>query len=101
MMVDRYLGRIDVAADNDAIRKSIEDAGITLLKLSNNKRNHERFKLFKLTVKRSELHKIEDPNFWLVGVVLRNFFRLREARDSRVVPPNEDGCAHSTNAALS
>jgi hypothetical protein len=78
LTVDCYLGNVGINEDNLKVKEYIENAGITLVDFQENKRNHERFKYFKLTVKRSHLTLLEDPELWPEGVVIRNFFRPRQ-----------------------
>jgi hypothetical protein len=87
LTVDRYLGNVGINEDNLKVKEYIENAGITLVNFQENKRNHERFKSFKLTVKRSHLTLLEDPELWPEGVVISNFFCPRQtAMNSPGVP---------------
>ena len=85
LTVERYLGRVGINEDNEMVKKHIQDAGITVVGFEENSRVHERFKSFKLTIKRSQLKQLENPQLWPEGVILRNFFRprLRKVPDAR------------------
>ena len=80
--VDRYIGSIDVDADNNEIKKFITDAGVKIIDFP---RTHSSFKSFKISVRRSDLPTLEQDNFWPAGVVFRNFFRPRGQRVNRHV----------------
>ena len=83
LTVDRYIGKIDVEADNDEVKKFITDAGVKLVDFQENSRSHSSFKSFKVTVRRSDLPTLEKDNFWPAGVIFRNFFRPRGQRGNQ------------------
>ena len=39
---------------------------------------HQRFKSFRLRIKRSDLERVEDSEFWPEGVLVSPFFRPRQ-----------------------
>ena len=82
LTVDRYVGRIDVNADNAEVKAFIENSGVTLIDFKENPRTHSSFKSFKITARRSDLPKLERDDFWPAGVIFRNYFRPRQRRDT-------------------
>ena len=82
LTVDRYVGHIDVNADNDEVKAYIENSGVRLIDFQENPRTHSSFKSFKITARRSDLPMLERDDFWPTGVVFRNFFRPRQRRDT-------------------
>ena len=46
---------------------------------------HNRYKSFRLRVKRSDLDKIEDADFWPQGVVVCRYFRPRNKEQNGVI----------------
>ena len=75
LTVNRYVGRFHNDSDVEAVRKYILDQGITVVELEELERKHNRFKSFRLRVKRADLPRIEDAEFWPEGVILSPFFR--------------------------
>ena len=75
LTVNRYVGRFHNETTTDAVRQFIVDEGITVVELEVLVTKHNRFKSFRLRVKRSDLPRIEDAEFWPTGVILSPFFR--------------------------
>lgn len=77
LTVNRYVGRFHNDAALEDVRKFIVDQGVTVVELEDLETKHGRFRSFRLRVKRIELPRIEDPEFWPEGVILSPFFRPR------------------------
>ena len=61
----------------DPLRDFITIKDVTVVELDEIKTSHERFKSFRLCVKRSDPDKIEDAEFWPQGIVVCRYFRPR------------------------
>ena len=70
-----YLGQYDISSDNDAIRDSIIQQGVTVVELEELKLSHKRFKSFRLRIKKTDMTNILDPEFWPSGVIVGRFWR--------------------------
>ena len=75
-----YIGNIDVDAPADEIRAGISSQGVKVVDLEELKRTHNRFKSFRLCIRKADRPKISVPEFWPDGVVVRNFFWGKDAR---------------------
>jgi hypothetical protein len=87
LTMDMYIGRVATNVDITVVREYIEKAGVSVVNFEELPRKHERFKSFKLTLKRSDLTKIRDPEFWPEGVVFRNYFRPHQRTREPVGEP--------------
>ena len=79
MTTNRYIGNVNVGASMEEVRESIASQGVDVIELEELSRRHTRFKSFRLRVKKCEVPKIEDPDFWATGIVVRDFFRGKKA----------------------
>ena len=98
LTVDRYLGHVNVDANNDEIRDYIVNSGVKLVDFHENPRSHSSFKSFKITVRRSDLPTMESNTFWPEGVVFRNFFRPKGQRNNSRW--RNDGAASSAETGV-
>ena len=73
----RYVGNVSPGVDAKTIEEDIRGRGVDLVSLEENTVTHGRFKSFKLTVNRSDLHLIDDPDFWPKDVKVRRFIHPR------------------------
>ena len=69
-----YIGNVDVSTSTDDVKAGISAQGVEVVELEELKRNHNRFKSFRLCIRKSERPKITVPEFWPEGVIIRNFF---------------------------
>ena len=77
LTINKYIGRFHMDTTEEALREFITKKDVTVVELDPIKTTHNRFKSFRLRVKRSELDKIEDPEFWPQGVVVCRYFHPR------------------------
>ena len=75
-----YVGNVDVSVSLEEVKAGIEAQGVGVVELEEIKRKHNRFKSFRLCMRKAERHKITEPEFWPEGVVVRNFFWGKDAR---------------------
>ena len=81
-----YLGLFDINAECDEVKASIEAQGVGVVELDELKRQHNRFKSFRLCIRKKDLDTVKDAEFWPEGVVVRKYFNKF----------NRDGAAIST-----
>ena len=75
-----YIGQFDNNSTADAVKSSIESQGVSVVELEELKLNHNRFKSFRLCLKKEAMPKILDPDFWPAGVVVRRFWRGKSSQ---------------------
>lgn len=80
MTVSRYIGNVDMEAQSDDIRTFIEGKGVRVIELEQNTTQHQRFKSFRLCIKKGDIEKIDNPDFWPQDVKVRQYFRPRTSR---------------------
>ena len=79
-----YLGQFDVSCTYDAVKTSIESQGVGVVELEELKLSHQRFKSFRLCLRKNDMPRILDPEFWPAGVVVRRFWRGKQAQTHSV-----------------
>ena len=77
LTVNKYIGRFHNNSTVENVRQYIEGQGVTVVELEKIDTKHHRFKSFRLRVKRTELERVEDGEFWPEGVIVSPFFRPR------------------------
>ena len=82
LTVAKYIGRLDNATEADDIRKLLVDKGVDVISIDQIKVNHDRFKSFKLVIKKSHLSIVEDAELWPTGVVVGRFWTAKPANSS-------------------
>ena len=70
-----YVGQYDVGAQKEEVRDSIVQQGVMVVELEELKLSHRRFISFRLCIKKVDMPKILDPEFWPSGVVVSRFWR--------------------------
>ena len=80
-----YIGNVDMSFGIDDIRTFIEGQNVTVIELEDIARRHNRFKSFRLCLKRKDMDVIRDPNFWPEGIIVRKFFR-KSNNDGAAMP---------------
>ena len=69
-----YIGNVDIGVSVHEVKDGIEGQGVCVVELDEIPRRQNRFKSFRLVIKKSDATTIKDPDFWPEGVVLRRFF---------------------------
>ena len=70
-----YVGFADIDSTTDIMKAGIEDQGVGVVELEELARRHNRFKSFRLVIRKKDVEAIKDPNFWPEGIVVRRFFQ--------------------------
>ena len=79
-----YLGHFDVSCTYDAVKTAIESQGVSVVELEELKLSHQRFKSFRLCLRKNDMPRILDPEFWPAGVVVQRFWRGKTAQTHSV-----------------
>ena len=72
-----YIGRVDVSVTCDDIKADVISKGIDVIEIEENVTRHQRFKSFKLVIKKTDYEKLDDRDEWPEGVIFRRFFNPR------------------------
>ena len=70
-----YVGNVNIGASLEEMRTAITTQGVDIVELEELKRTHNRFKSFRLRIRKTDLTRITDPDFWPIGITVKNFFR--------------------------
>ena len=83
LTINKYIGRIhnDVTADD--VRSFLVGQNVSVIELEQLETKHNRFKSFRVRVKRADLEIIEEQDFWPEGVLCGSFFRAKASDDQR------------------
>ena len=75
-----YVGNFDVQTTLEEVKTGIEAQDVNVVELEEIKRSHNRFKSFRLRIRKADLSMITNADFWPEGVVVRNFFWGKNSR---------------------
>ena len=69
-----YVGNFSTQASADDVKTGIEQQGVAVVELEEMKRRHNRFKSFRVCIRKKDIDTIKKEEFWPEGVVVRKFF---------------------------
>lgn len=72
-----YVGKVDVSVDPQHIIDDIESLGVRVLEFEEIKRIPNRYKSFRLCIRRADFQKLLVEDFWPEDVVIDRFFGKR------------------------
>ena len=81
LTVNRYIGRVHNDTTLDDLREYISSRNITVIELEQLETKHQRFKSFRLRVKKDDLEHMEDEEFWPHGILFSPFFRPKNSEE--------------------
>ena len=81
MTVNRYVGRVHNDTTPDNLRQYISSRNVSVIELEQLETKHQRFKSFRLRVKRVDLEHMEDEDFWPEGILFSPFFRPKNSEE--------------------
>ena len=80
-----YLGYFDIATTVENVKFNIEDQGINVVELEELQTQHNKFKSYKLCIRKKDLQTMQSDNFELPeGTVVRHFFSGKK-RDGALI----------------
>ena len=87
-----YLGYFDIATTVENVKFNIEDQGVDVVELVELQTQHNKFKSFRLCIRKKDLQVMQGENFEMPeGTVVRYFFAGKN-RDGRPIdPPTSNG----------
>ena len=74
LTVAKYIGYLDNTTRVEDIRELLDEHGVEVVSLEPIPQKHDRFKSYKLVVKKSQLSIVEDGKLWPEGVVVGRFW---------------------------
>ena len=87
LTLNLYLGYFDIGTTVENVRFNIEDQGIPVVELVELQTQHNKFKSYKLCIRKKDFEKMQSDNFELPeGTVVRYFF-ARKNRDGAPIHP--------------
>ena len=80
-----YVGFADIDSTTDIMKAGIEEQGVGVVELEELTRRHNRFKSFRLVIRKKDVETIKNPDFWPEGIVVRRFFQRTNANDGNAI----------------
>jgi hypothetical protein len=81
LTVSRYIGRVANGTSTEEIAEFLKQSDVTVIELTRHETKYSFFQSYiisyKLVIRKSDLSKIEDENFWPQEVVVRRYFTRR------------------------
>ena len=75
LTINKYIGRVHNDVSTEDVRAFLEGQNVSVIELEQLETKHNRFKSFRVRVKRDDLETIEERDFWPQGVLCGSFFR--------------------------
>jgi hypothetical protein len=92
LTVNRHIGCIDNSVELETLCQYVSTKDVTVVELEQLDTKHSRFKSFRLRVKKLEIRKVDDPEFWEEKIIIRPFYKPRSPRI------NSDGINTTSNS---
>ena len=74
LTTELYVGNVSVNVSLEEAKTAISELGVDVVELERvGKHNH--FQSFRLRIRKADMDKIRDPEFWPDGIIVRRFFR--------------------------
>ena len=99
LTVNRCVGRVHNDTTLDDLREYITSRTITVIELEQLETRHTRFKSFHLRVKRDDLERMEDAEFWPEGILFSPFFRPKNIEERPQTAGGVTASASLTNGS--
>ena len=81
LTVNRYIGRVHNDTTCEDLRNFIVSRNVTVIELEQLETKHQRFKSFRLRIKKDDLEGMEDEDFWPEGILFSPFFRPKNTEE--------------------
>ena len=75
LTINKYIGRVHNETTIEDLLNLITSQKITIVELEQLETKHQRFKSFRLRVKKDDVERMEDEAFWPKGILFSPFFR--------------------------
>ena len=77
LTINKFVSRFHNDTSEEELRQFITDQDVDVIELEEIKTAHSRYKSFRLRIKRIDLIRVEDGEFWPQGVILCPYYRPR------------------------
>ena len=74
LTTELYIGNVSLDVTVEDARAAIREMGVGVVELEPIRRHHH-FQSFRLRLRKADVEKIKNPDFWPDGIVIRRFFR--------------------------
>ena len=74
LTINKYIGRVHNDVSTENMREFLASQSVEVIELEQLETKHNRFKSFRLRVKRDDLETIEERDFWPKGVLCGSYF---------------------------
>ena len=81
LTINKYVSRFHTDTTKEALREFISQKNVTVVELEPIPTTHNRYKSFRLRIKRADLDQIENADFWPEGVIVCQYFRPKNMKD--------------------
>ena len=75
LTINKYIGHVHNDVTTENVREFLASHKVDVVELEALQTKHNRFKSFRLRVKRDDLEIIEEQDFWPKGVLCGSYFR--------------------------
>ena len=69
-----YVGNVNINATPEVMKSNIESQGVGVVEIEEINLRHNRFKSFRICIRRKDIDAIKDADFWPEGIVVQKYF---------------------------
>ena len=91
MTVNLYLGYVDLETENDHIKSDFEERGVKVVELEELSRQHNKFKSYRLCIRKKDYNELIKGEFLPEGVVIKKFFHRQKNDGNAISSEIENG----------
>ena len=92
LTTDLYLGYFSVGTSVDEVKFNFEDQGVNVVELEQLHTQHNKFKSFKMCIRKNDMEKVKRDDFEIPeGVVIRYFYQKKNNDGAPILYSNENG----------
>ena len=77
-MASFYVGNVNINTKLEDVKAMIEEQGVAAVNLEELQRRDNRYKSFKLVIRKKHIYAIKDPNFFPKGISVRKWYSPRK-----------------------
>ena len=89
LTTDLYLGYFSNGTTVDEVKFNFEDQGVNVVELEQLQTQHNKFKSFKMCIRKSDMEKVKSDNFEIPeNVVIRYFYQKKSNDGSPILSSN-------------
>ena len=96
LTINKYIGHVHNDVTTENVCEFLDSHKVNVVELEQLETKHNSFKSFRLRVKRDDLEKIEEQDFWPKGVLCGSYFRPKGNEER----PNADGGTTASSSVI-